>query len=79
MVFNEQNEIPSAAHITFGRQLRELHVYPAAPTMEGLPVVFEIHATHDSIVANGEFGTPRHAMKHHHTRQNTADPYRTSS
>ena len=33
----------------------ELHTHPAAPTMSGHPEVFEIHATKDSKIANGEF------------------------
>jgi len=55
LFFKEQNEIPPDAHIAFGKQFGELHAHPAAPTMDGFPEVFEIHATRDSKVANGEF------------------------
>ena len=32
-----------------------MHSHPAAPTMEGYPEIFEIHAHKDSKIANGEF------------------------
>ena len=55
LMFKDQNEIPPERHIEFGKRFGPLHSHPAAPTMEGYPEVFEIHATKDSKVANGEF------------------------
>ena len=55
LMFKDQNEIPPELHIEFGKRFGPLHSHPAAPTMEGYPEVFEIHATKDSKVANGEF------------------------
>ena len=55
LFFREQNEIPPELHIKFGKMFGELHSHPAAPTMEGYPEIFEIHAHKDSKIANGEF------------------------
>lgn len=55
LFFKEQKEIPPAQHIEFGKRFGPLHAHPAAPTMEGYPEIFEIHATKNSKVANGEF------------------------
>ena len=55
LFFRDQEEIPPEQHIAFGRMFGELHTHPAAPTMEGYPEIFEIHAHRDSKVANGEF------------------------
>lgn len=55
LFFKNQNEIPAALHIEFGQRFGELHSHPAAPTMRGFPEIFEIHATKNSKIANGEF------------------------
>lgn len=55
LFFKEQKEIPPQQHIDFGKRFGSLHAHPAAPTMAGFPEIFEIHATKDSKVANGEF------------------------
>ncbi len=55
LFFKDQEEIPAQRHIDFGKMFGELHAHPAAPTMAGYPEIFEIHATKDSKVANGEF------------------------
>ena len=53
LFFKDQKEIPPAQHIEFGKRFGPLHAHPAAPTMEGFPEIFEIHATKNSKVANG--------------------------
>ncbi len=55
LFFKEQNEIPPEIHIKLGKRFGELHSHPAAPTMQGYPEIFEIHAHKDSKIANGEF------------------------
>ncbi len=55
LMFKDQKEIPPERHIEFGKRFGTLHAHPAAPTMQGYPEIFEIHATKDSKVANGEF------------------------
>ncbi len=55
LFFRDQEEIPPERHIKFGRLFGELHAHPAAPTMDGYPEIFEIHAHRESKVANGEF------------------------
>jgi taurine dioxygenase len=55
LFFQEQNEISPQQQIDFGKKFGELHSHPAAPTMDGYPEVFEIHAHKDSKIANGEF------------------------
>ena len=55
LFFKDQKEIPPELHIEFGKKFGELHSHPAAPTMEGYPEIFEIHAHKDSKIANGEF------------------------
>ncbi|MDA1238994.1 MAG: TauD/TfdA family dioxygenase, partial [Proteobacteria bacterium] len=55
LFFKEQKEIPPEQHVAFGKLFGSLHAHPAAPTMKGHPEVFEIHATKDSKIANGEF------------------------
>lgn len=55
LFFKDQSEIPPEEHIAFGKRFGPLHAHPAAPTMEGYPEIFEIHATKNSKVANGEF------------------------
>ena len=55
LMFKDQKEIPPERHIEFGKRFGPLHAHPAAPTMTGFSEIFEIHATKDSKVANGEF------------------------
>jgi taurine dioxygenase len=55
LFFREQSEIPPGVQVAIGRQFGELHLHPAAPTMEGFPEIFEIHTHKDSKIANGEF------------------------
>jgi taurine dioxygenase len=55
LFFKEQKEIPPEQHVIFGKRFGPLHAHPAAPTMVGHPEIFEIHATKDSKIANGEF------------------------
>ena len=55
LFFQDQKEIPPELHIEFRKKFGELHSHPAAPTMEGYPEIFEIHAHKDSKIANGEF------------------------
>lgn len=55
LFFREQNEVSPEMHVIFGKKFGVLHSHPAAPTMEGYPEIFEIHATKESKVANGEF------------------------
>lgn len=54
LFFKDQKEIPPEQHVAFGKRFGPLHVHPAAPTMEGHPEIFEIHATKNSKIANGE-------------------------
>ena len=55
LFFKEQKEISPQIQVKFGKMFGKLHTHPAAPTMSGHPEVFEIHATKDSKIANGEF------------------------
>lgn len=55
LFFKDQKEIPPEQHTAFGKRFGPLHAHPAAPTMAGHPEIFEIHATKDSKIANGEF------------------------
>ena len=55
LFFQDQKEISPQKQIEFGKRFGQLHSHPAAPTMEGFPEVFEIHAHKDSKIANGEF------------------------
>ena len=55
LFFKDQKEIPPEQHVAFGKRFGPLHTHPAAPTMIGHPEIFEIHATKDSKIANGEF------------------------
>lgn len=55
LFFKDQKEISPELHIEFGKRFGELHSHPAAPTMKGFPEIFEIHATKNSKIANGEF------------------------
>ena len=55
LFFKNQREISPEMQVKFGKRFGDLHTHPAAPTMDGHPEVFEIHATKDSEIANGEF------------------------
>ena len=55
LFFKNQKEIPPEKQIEFGKMFGQLHNHPAAPTMEGFPEIFEIHAHKNSKIANGEF------------------------
>ena len=55
LFFKEQTEIPPCMASAFGKRLGGFPAHPAAPTMDGHPEIFEIHATRDSRIANGEF------------------------
>ena len=55
LFFQNQKEISPEQHIAFGKRFGKLHSHPAAPTMEGYPEIFEIHAHKNSKIANGEF------------------------
>ena len=55
LFFKNQKEISPEMQVKFGKRFGDLHTHPAAPTMDGHPEVFEIHATKDSKIANGEF------------------------
>ena len=55
LFFKNQKEISPEMQVKFGKRFGDLHRHPAAPTMDGHPEVFEIHATKDSKIANGEF------------------------
>ena len=55
LFFQDQEEIPPEKQIEFGELFGNLHYHPAAPTMEGYPKIFEIHAHKNSKIANGEF------------------------
>ncbi len=51
--FRDQPELPPDVQVAFARRFGELHTHPAAPTLEGHPEVFVIHAHAESKVANG--------------------------
>lgn len=55
LFFKDQQEIPPQQQIDFAQRFGSLHAHPAAPTMDGYPEVFEIHAHRGSKIANGEF------------------------
>ncbi len=55
LFFKQQREIAPGMQVAIGKMFGELHLHPAAPSMQGHPEVFEIHAHKDSKVANGEF------------------------
>ena len=55
LFFQEQKEIPPNIHLKLGGLFGKLHKHPAAPSMNGYPEIFEIHAHKNSKVANGEF------------------------
>jgi taurine dioxygenase len=51
--FRDQPRLPPEVQVAFARRFGPLHAHPAAPTLEGHPEVFVIHAHKDSKVANG--------------------------
>lgn len=53
LVFRDQPRLEPAQQVAFAKRLGPLHTHPAAPTLEGHPEVFVIHAHADSKVANG--------------------------
>ena len=55
LFFQNQKEISPEVQIKLGKRFGDLHSHPAAPTMEGYPEIFEIHAHKNSKIANGEF------------------------
>ncbi len=52
LFFRDQDLTPDA-HEALGRRIGELHVHPAAPTVEGHPNVMRIHADENSKVVAG--------------------------
>jgi taurine dioxygenase len=52
LFFRDQHLSPEA-HEALGRRIGELHVHPAAPTVEGHPNVMRIHADENSKVVAG--------------------------
>ena len=53
VLFFRDQDLPPAAHEAMGRRIGELHVHPAAPTVEGHPNVMIIHADERSKVVAG--------------------------
>ena len=53
LFFRDQPRLAPEDQVAFCRRFGELHTHPAAPTLEGHPEVFVIHAHKDSKVANG--------------------------
>ena len=53
LVFRDQPQLTPEQQVTFAKRFGPLHTHPAAPTLEGHPEVFVIHAHADSKVANG--------------------------
>jgi len=53
LVFRDQPTLTPEQQVRFARRLGPLHTHPAAPTLEGHPEVFVIHAHAGSKVANG--------------------------
>ena len=53
LFFRDQPSLAPEDQVAFCRRFGELHTHPAAPTLEGHPEVFVIHAHKDSKVANG--------------------------
>jgi taurine dioxygenase len=51
--FRDQGALDPEAQIEFARRFGPLHTHPAAPTLEGHPEIFVIHAHRESRVANG--------------------------
>ncbi|HSP03394.1 MAG TPA: TauD/TfdA family dioxygenase [Acidimicrobiales bacterium] len=53
VLFFRDQDLPPEAHEALGRRIGELHVHPAAPTVEGHPNVMTIHADENSKVVAG--------------------------
>lgn len=53
LFFRDQPALDPDVQVAFARRLGPLHTHPAAPTLEGHPEVFVIHAHAGSKVANG--------------------------
>ena len=53
LFFYDQDTLQPEQQVTFAKRLGPLHNHPAAPTLEGHPEVFVIHAHAKSKVANG--------------------------
>jgi taurine dioxygenase len=53
VLFFRDQDLPPEAHEALGRRIGELHVHPAAPTVEGHPNVMIIHADENSKVVAG--------------------------
>ncbi|MDY7105518.1 MAG: TauD/TfdA family dioxygenase [Actinomycetota bacterium] len=53
VLFFRDQELPPDAHERLGRRIGELHVHPAAPTVDGHPNVMIIHADERSKVVAG--------------------------
>lgn len=51
--FRDQPELAPEQQVAFGKRFGDLHVHPAAPTLEGNAEVFVIHTHKDSQVNNG--------------------------
>lgn len=53
VLFFRDQDLPPDAHEALGRRIGELHVHPAAPTVDGHPNVMIIHADEKSKVVAG--------------------------
>lgn len=53
VLFFPHQELPPEAHESLGRRIGDLHVHPAAPTVDGHPNVMLIHADETSKVVAG--------------------------
>ena len=53
LFFRDQPKLAPEVQVEFAKRLGPLHTHPAAPTLDGHPEVFVIHAHKDSKVANG--------------------------
>lgn len=54
VIFFRDQQLTPEAHIEFGRRFGELHIHPAAPSVEGHPELMIIAADEHSSRANGE-------------------------
>ncbi len=53
LFFRDQPRLTPSQQVAFAKRLGPLHTHPAAPTLDGHPEVFVIHAHAESKVANG--------------------------